>query len=95
VGSHPRELVYPGVAAERALSNGQAGTVQVLTVDGVVAGVWHQKRSGRKVALTVEAFGVLTRAQLAQVEEQATRVGEILEAVPVLTLGPVANGKHL
>ncbi|QOV35717.1 AlkZ family DNA glycosylase [Streptomyces ferrugineus] len=95
VGSHPRELVYPGVAAERALSNGQAGTVQVLTVDGVVAGVWHQKRSGRKVALTVEAFGTLTPAQLAQVEEQAARVGEILEAVPALTLGPVDTGKHL
>lgn len=95
VGSRPRELVYPGVAAERALSNGQAGTVQVLTVDGVVAGVWHQKRSGRKVALTVEAFGTLTRAQLAQVEEQAARVGEILEAVPALTLGPVDTGKHL
>jgi hypothetical protein len=95
VGSHPRELVYPGAAAERALSNGQAGTVQVLTVDGVVAGVWHQKRSGRKVALTVEAFGTLTRTQLAQVEEQAARVGEVLEAVPALTLGPVDTGKHL
>ncbi|MEU1280320.1 winged helix DNA-binding domain-containing protein [Streptomyces sp. NPDC005805] len=95
VGSHPRELVYPGVAAERALSNGQAGTVQVLTVGGVVAGVWHQKRSGRKVALTVEAFGTLTKAQLAQVEAQAARVGEILEAVPALTLGPVEGGKHL
>ncbi|MEV8594606.1 winged helix DNA-binding domain-containing protein [Streptomyces sp. NPDC052012] len=95
VGSHPRELVYPGVAAERALSRGQAGTVQVLAVDGVVAGVWHQKRSGRKVALTVEAFGKLSRAQLAQVEEQAARVGEILEAVPVLTMGPVDTGRHL
>lgn len=95
VGSHPRELLYPGRAAERALSTGQAGTVQVLTVGGVVAGVWHQKRSGRKVDIRVEAFGKLTKARLGEVEAQAERVGEILEAKPVLVFGAVDTGKHL
>lgn len=96
VGSHPRSRVYPGAAGERALSRGQAGTVPVLTVDGVVRGVWHQKRSGRRIAVTVEPFVRLTAGQRAAVEQRAIRVGEILEATGVsLTFGPVAVGKHL
>ena len=30
----------------RALSGGQAGNVPVLLVDGIVGGVWHQRRAG-------------------------------------------------
>ncbi|MYZ41120.1 MULTISPECIES: winged helix DNA-binding domain-containing protein [unclassified Streptomyces] len=95
VGSHPRARVYPGQAAERALTRGQAGTVQVVTIGGVVSGVWHQKRSGRKVAIKVEAFQELTRRQLTDLEAQSERVGQILEAVPSLALGAVDTGKHL
>ncbi|QXE35938.1 winged helix DNA-binding domain-containing protein [Streptomyces sp. GMY02] len=95
VGSHPRARVYPGQAAERALTRGQAGTVQVVTIGGVVSGVWHQKRSGRRVAITVEAFQELTKRQLVDLEAQSERVGEILEAAPTLTLGAVETGKHL
>ncbi|WP_436492081.1 winged helix DNA-binding domain-containing protein [Actinokineospora sp. HUAS TT18] len=95
VGSHPRDRVFPGVAAERALSRGQAGTVPVLLVDGVVAGIWHQKRSGTRTAVTVEAFGRLTKKQSAEVEAQAARIGEITEATPTLTFGGVTAGKHL
>ena len=56
VGSHPRELLFPGRAHERALDGGQAGTVPTLVIDGVVAGVWHLRRSGRRLAITVEPF---------------------------------------
>ena len=31
-----------------------AGNFQVLLVDGVVAGLWHQRRSGRRIDITVE-----------------------------------------
>ena len=34
VGSHPRERVYPGRAAERALAGSQAGNFPVLLIDG-------------------------------------------------------------
>ena len=34
VGSHPREVVFPGRAYERALSGGQAGNFPVVLVDG-------------------------------------------------------------
>jgi pimeloyl-ACP methyl ester carboxylesterase len=36
VGCHPREVVFPGVAGERALSGGQAGTLPVVLVDGAL-----------------------------------------------------------
>ena len=62
VGSHPREQLFPGRAAERALARGQAGNFPVLLVDGVVGGVWHQKRSGKRIAVTVEPLGRLTDA---------------------------------
>ena len=54
VGSHPRASLFPGAAASRALTpSGQAGNYPVLLVDGVVARVWHQRRSGRRIDVTV------------------------------------------
>jgi hypothetical protein len=95
VGGQPRELLFPGRAAERALSpSGQAGNFPVVLVDGVVAGVWHQRRSGRKLDITVEPFGRLTRTRRAELDEQVERVGQILEASPSLTIGTIAVGGH-
>ncbi len=60
VGSQPRDLLFPGRAAQRALiPSGQAGNYPVFLVDGIVAGVWHQRRSGRWLDVTVEPFGRL------------------------------------
>lgn len=94
VGCHPREALFPGRAAQRALSGGQAGNFPVLLVDGEVAGVWHQRRSGRKILLTVEPLSPLTPEQLRQLDEQAERVGHILEGRPELTIGTVTVGAH-
>ena len=95
VGGQPRELLFPGKAAARALSpSGQAGNFPVLLVDGVVAGVWHQRRSGRKLDITVEPLGRLTRTQRAELDEQVERVGQVLEATPSLTIGTIAVGGH-
>jgi len=84
-----RARLNPGVAATRA-----KGNFQVLLVDGVVGGIWHQKRSGRKVALTVEPFVKMTKARLRELDEQVDRVGRILEATPTLTIGAVTVGGH-
>lgn len=94
VGCHPRELLYTGRAAERALAGGQAGNYPVLLVDGTVAGVWHQRRSGRWLDLTVEPFAPLTAAQRQELDEQVARVGQILEGTPRLTIGAVTVGPH-
>jgi len=94
VGCHPRELLFPGPAAERALSNGQAGNFPVLLIDGTVAGVWHLRRSGRKLDITVEPLVELSAAQHNELEGQVERIGEILEGQPRLTIGTVTVGAH-
>jgi hypothetical protein len=94
VGCHPREKVFPGRAAERALAGGQAGNFPVLLIAGVVAGVWHQRRSGRKLDNTVEPLEALTAAQRRELDDQVERIGEILEGTPRLTIGSVTVGPH-
>jgi hypothetical protein len=84
-----RARLNPGTAATRA-----AGNFQVLLVDGVVGGIWHQRRSGRRVAITVEPFGRLSAARRRELDEQVERVGTIVEATPELTIGEVTVGGH-
>jgi hypothetical protein len=95
VAGQPRARLYPGAAAARALTpSGQAGNYPVLLVDGVVGGVWHQRRSGRKLALTVEPLAELTAAQRGQLDDEAALVGTVMEATVTLTVGPVTVGAH-
>ena len=89
VGNHPRALLYPGRAAERA-----RGNFQVLLVNGVVAGVWHLRRSGRTLDITVEPLDPLTGVQRRELDVEVTHIGEILEGVPRLTIGTVTAGGH-
>jgi Winged helix DNA-binding domain len=84
-----RTRLNPGTAATRA-----KGNFQVLLVDGVVGGLWHQKRAGRRVAVTVEPFVRLTKARRAALDEQVDRIGTILGATPTLTIGEVTVGGH-
>jgi hypothetical protein len=84
-----RARLNPGTAATRA-----KGNFQVLLVDGVVGGLWHQKRSGRRLAVTVEPFRLLTARRRRELAEQVGRVGTILGAEPELTIGEVTVGGH-
>ncbi|MFF0267350.1 winged helix DNA-binding domain-containing protein [Kribbella sp. NPDC004536] len=94
VGSFPRELLFPGKAFERATARGQAGNYPLLLVDGVVAGVWHQRKSGRTLHVTVEALSPLNRRRRRLLEAEVDRVGAVLGAAPSLTLGHVTVGAH-
>lgn len=94
VGCHPRERVFPGRAAERALARGQAGNYPVLLIGGVVAGVWHQRRAGKAIAITVEPLQTLTAAQRRELDEQVERIGVFLDGAPRLTIGEVTVGPH-
>ncbi len=94
VGCHPRERLYPGCVAERALAGGQGGNFPVLLVAGMVAGVWHQRRSGRKIEITVEPLQALTTAQRRELDVQVERIGQFLGATPALTIGTVNVGGH-
>ena len=90
VGSHPRSVLFPGRAAERALGRGQAGVFPVVLVDGVVGGVWHLKRTGARVALTVEPLVALPD----RLDECVERIGTVLEATASVTIGTVTVGPH-
>lgn len=94
VAGQPRERLFPGKAYQRALGGGQAGNYPVLLVDGVVAGVWHQRRRGRRTTVTVEPLVRLTARQRRELGEQVERVGEVLEATPELVVGEVTVGPH-
>ncbi|WP_406383648.1 winged helix DNA-binding domain-containing protein [Streptomyces sp. NBC_01618] len=94
IASRPREKLFPGAANTRALAGGQAGNFPVLLVDGTAAGVWHQRRSGRRIAVTVEPLAPLTAGQLRELEAEVARVGEVLEGNAALTVGEVTVGAH-
>ncbi len=95
VGSQPRERLFPGRAAQRALTpSGQAGNYPVLLIEGTVAGVWHQRRSGRWLDITVEPFAQLTAKERRGLDGQVERMGAFLNAHPRLTLGTVIAGAH-
>jgi hypothetical protein len=95
VAGQPRARLYPGAAAERALSpSGQAGNYPVLLIDGVVGGVWHQRRSGRRLEITVEPLGPLSVRQRRELDDEAALVGRVMEAEPTLRVGTVVVGAH-
>ena len=66
----------------------------MLLVDGVVGGVWHQRRSGRKLAITVEPLRELTARQRRQLDDEAALVGAVMGATATLTVGTVTVGAH-
>jgi len=95
VACQPRERLYPGAAAARALTpTGQAGNYPVLLVDGVVGGVWHQRRTGRSLAITVEPLCELTAQQYRQLCDEVELVGAVMEATATLAVGTVTTGAH-
>jgi hypothetical protein len=95
VAGQPRERLYPGAAATRALTPaGQAGNYPVLLINGVVGGVWHQQRSGRKLAITVEPLEELTATQRRQLHDEVDLVSAVMEAKVTLTVGTVTVGPH-
>jgi hypothetical protein len=56
--------------------------------------VWHQRRSGRKLAITVEPPRELTTRQRHQLDDEAGLVGAVMEATATLTVGTVTVGPH-
>lgn len=94
VGCHPRDLLFPDRAAERALTGGQAGNYPVLLIEGTVAGLWHQRRSGKNIDITVEPFGSLSASQRHELDDQVARIGTFLDGNPSMSIGTVTIGPH-
>ena len=95
VAGQPRARLFPGAAASRALTpSGQAGNYPVVLIDGIAGGVWHHRRAGRRVEITVEPLGELTPTQRRELEAEVALVARVLEADPVLRIGTVTVGAH-
>jgi hypothetical protein len=94
VASHPREWLYPGSASPRAMARGQSGNFPVLLIDGIVAGVWHQRRVGHTMHITVEPLKKLTVTQRKELETQCQRLAVFFDLKPALTIGKVRVGPH-
>ncbi|HET9521204.1 MAG TPA: winged helix DNA-binding domain-containing protein [Candidatus Limnocylindrales bacterium] len=94
VGSHPRSLLFPGRAFDRALARGQAGNFPVVLVDGTVGGIWHQRGSGRDLGLTVELFEPLDAGRRRDLDAQVARLADFLEVRPRMTFGTIPVGPH-
>jgi hypothetical protein len=94
VGSQPRDRLFAGEAAQRGLSRGQAGNFPVVLIDGVVGGLWHQRRSGRRVEITAELFRPLRTPQKDELMAQADRIGGFLRADASLAIGPIRARAH-
>jgi len=72
-----------------------AGSLPVLLVDGVVAGIWERRRSGRRFDLRVEPFVRLSAGQREVVSTRAARIGEILQAPVAVSFGAIDRRPHL
>lgn len=96
LGSGPRERVVPAAARPRVNTHGRgrfegATALSVVLVEGVVAGMWERRTSGRKPPgtgdLRVEMFGQLTPRQREQLEAEVIRVGAFLGVNLAFSLG--------
>jgi hypothetical protein len=59
-----------------------------------VAGVWHQRKSGQRVAVTVEPLRPLPATRQRQLAEQADRIAALLGGTASLTIGQITVGAH-
>jgi Winged helix DNA-binding domain len=91
IAAQPRERIFPGKMWDRALARGQAGNYPVVLVDGVVAGVWHLRRSGRKATITVECIGRPGRRAIAN---EVSRIEAFLNCKADLVFDTVTVGAH-
>jgi hypothetical protein len=94
IGSFPRELVFPGAAATRALGRGQAGVHPVLLIDGIVAGVWAARRAGSLLTVTVEPIAPMSPSNHRDLVSRTDRIGEFLNVATATVLGTVTAGAH-
>jgi Winged helix DNA-binding domain len=79
-----RDVLVPDTAERKAMFK-VLGNPGVLLVDGVPAGVWRPKASGRRLDVTVETFGPLPDRTRTRVTEEAERMATVRD----LTLGTV------
>jgi hypothetical protein len=92
MGFREREVLVPEAvrgqvaAHRRAKYEGPAG-VRFLLIDGIAAGLWERKKRAKRIELHVTPSRKLTRAEHAELDTEAERIGAFLGLEPALTVG--------
>ena len=60
----------------------------VLLSEGRVVGIWKQKRTAKKITVTVEPFVSLTKSHLNDIETEAQYLGQYFELTPEVKVTP-------
>ena len=91
MGSRERDQLVPPPVREliaghgRGRYEGPAG-VRLVLVDGIAAGLWERRKSGRRLELQVRLARRLGKARRADLEHEAKRLGAFLGLEPVLSV---------
>ncbi len=91
MGFREREQLVPPEVREQVKAHGKgryegpAGT-PFLVIDGLCAGIWSRKKTGKRVELNVSSARKLTRAEQAGAEAEAERIGAFLGLQVELTV---------
>lgn len=92
MGFREREQLVPEAVRRQVAAHGRGkyegpAGVRFLLIDGVAAGLWERKKRARRIELNVTPSRKLTRAEHAQLDTEAERIGAFLGLEPVLTVG--------
>lgn len=91
MGFRERDRLIPESVQEqvrrhpRGRYEGPAG-VRLVVVDGIAAGLWERKKRGKHVQLTIALARKLTRAQRAELDREAERIGATLGLEPTISI---------
>jgi len=92
MGFRERDQLVPEEARRQVAGHGRGkyegpAGVRFLMIDGVAAGLWERKKRGKRIELQVTPCRKLTRAERAEIDTEAERIGAFLGLEPVLTVG--------
>jgi Winged helix DNA-binding domain len=104
VGSFPRDRLVSDRAADRVSGTlprwrggrqALTGSLPVLAIGGIVAGIWERRATARQLSIRVEPLSGLSDRRRRGVEASAARIGEILERDVDLSIGAIEARPHL
>jgi len=91
MGFRERDQLVPEDARNQVAAHGRGryegpAGVRFLLIDGIAAGLWERKKRGKRIELQVTPSRKLTRAERAELDTEAERIGAFLGLEPVLTV---------
>lgn len=91
MGFRERDQLVPDEARRQVAAHGRGkyegpAGVRFLIIDGIAAGLWERKKRGKRIELQVTPTRKLTRAERAELDTEAERIGAFLGLEPVLTV---------